>query len=136
MNHGFLAASYWAEGIPRETVERAIAGCPSFGRHPLRENGRQMGFARLTTDRATLAYLADPFVLDVLDLYRGRGLGKWLVDTMLTHPDLQGLRVWMFVTRHAHGLYRQYGFTPLPATKRNMVGRNPAVYKKRQAGVG
>ena len=133
MIHGFLAASYWAEGIPRETVERAIAGCLPFGLYDLRagQGGRQIGFARLITDRATFAYLADVFVLDA---YRGRGLGKWLVETMLAHPDLQGLRTWMLATRDAHGLYRQYGFTPLPAPERYMVKRNPHVYTGNRTG--
>ncbi|HEX2183426.1 MAG TPA: GNAT family N-acetyltransferase [Rubrobacteraceae bacterium] len=105
--HGYLTASYWAAGIPRETVARSIAHSLPFG---LYHGARQVGFARAITDRATFAYLADVFVLEE---HRGRELGKWLVEVILSHPDLQGLRRWMLATRDAHDLYRRYGFAGL-----------------------
>jgi GNAT superfamily N-acetyltransferase len=102
--HAFLRDSYWAKGVPREVVERSVANSLCFG---LYRGGEQVGFARVTSDRATFAYLADVFVLEE---HRGRGLGKWLVETVLSHPELQGLRRWMLATADAHDLYRGYGF--------------------------
>ena len=93
--HGYLTRSYWAAGIPRETVARAIAHSLPFG---LYHGERQVGFARAITDRATYAYLGDVFVLDE---YQGGGLGKWLMACIVAHPDLQGLRRWSLVTRDA-----------------------------------
>ena len=112
--HEFLAASYWAKGIPRETVDRSIEGALCFG---LYEGDRQVGFARVITDRATFAYLADVFVVDS---HRGRGLAAWLMETILAHPDLQGLRRWMLLTRDAHPLYRKVGYTELAHPERVM----------------
>ncbi len=110
--HGFLTRSYWAEGVARETVVRSIAGSLAFGLYLDGPAGaaRQVGFARVITDRATFAYLADVFVLEE---ERGRGLAAFLMAAILAHPDLQGLRRWSLVTRDAHGLYRKFGFTPL-----------------------
>jgi GNAT superfamily N-acetyltransferase len=105
--HAFLTESYWSPGIGRETVERAIAGSMSFSL--LAPDGTQAGFARVITDRATYAYLADVFVLEP---HRGRGLGVWLVETVLAHPELQGLRRWALATGDAHGLYARFGFGP------------------------
>jgi GNAT superfamily N-acetyltransferase len=105
--HGYLTRSYWAAGIPQETVRRSIDGSLVFG---LYHDAQQIGFARVITDRATFAYLADVFVLES---YRGQGLGTWLVATIIAHPELQGLRRWLLATRDAHGLYRLVGFTPL-----------------------
>ncbi|MCF8178596.1 MAG: GNAT family N-acetyltransferase [Sulfuritalea sp.] len=122
--HGFLVESYWAKGIPRPIVERAVANSLCCG---LYQESRQIGFARAVTDRATFAYLADVFVLDA---YRGRGLGKWLVSCMLAHPDLQGLRRLLLVTADAHGLYRQQGFTALPAPDRFMEIHAPDIYRQ------
>ena len=105
--HDFLAReSYWAQGIPRETVARAIRHSISFGVY---HDGAQVGFARVVSDRATYAYLADVFILTA---HRGRGLSKWLVAAILAHPELQNLRRWALATRDAHGLYRQFGFAP------------------------
>ena len=126
--HGFLAASYWARGIPFEVVERSIRHSLCFG---LYEGAAQLGFARVITDRATFAYLADVFVVDS---HRGRGLGKLLMDAVVAHPELQGLRRWMLATRDAHGLYAQYGFTALPAPERFMQRHDPEVYA--QGGLG
>jgi GNAT superfamily N-acetyltransferase len=102
--HGFLTRSYWAAGIARDTVERSVRHSICFGAY---EAGRQVGFARVVSDRATYAYVADVFVLES---HRGRGVGKRLMDGVVSHPDLQGLRRWNLFTRDAHGLYRQYGF--------------------------
>jgi GNAT superfamily N-acetyltransferase len=103
----YLAHSYWAEGIPLDVVERAVKGSLSFGVY---EDARQVGFARVVTDAATFAYLADVFVLES---HRGRGLARWLMEVIMSHPDLQGLRRFSLATRDAHGLYEKFGFTPL-----------------------
>jgi GNAT superfamily N-acetyltransferase len=102
--HGFLAQAYWARGIPRPVVERAVRHSLCFGAY---EAGRQVGFARVVSDRATYAYVSDVFVLPS---HRGRGVGKRLMAAIMGHPELQGLRRWNLFTRDAHGLYRQYGF--------------------------
>ncbi len=102
--HAFLASSYWARGIPRETLDRAIDNALCFGVY---DGDRQVGFARVVTDCATFAYLADVFVIES---HRGRGLSKWLLEAILGHPQLQGLRRWSLATRDAHGLYEQFGF--------------------------
>ena len=122
--HEFLADSYWAKGIPRETVDRSIEGALCFG---LYQNDRQVGFARVITDRATFAYLADVFVLES---HRGRGLAAWLMETILAHPDLQGLRRWMLLTRDAHPLYRKVGFTELAHPERVMERVDAGVYER------
>ena len=119
--HGFLTTSYWSPGVSREVVERSIAHSLVFGVY--REDGiapGQVGFARVVTDRTTFAYLADVFVLDA---ERGSGLGQWLVETVTSHPELQGLRRWMLATSDAHGLYAQYGFTALASPDRIMEWR-------------
>jgi GNAT superfamily N-acetyltransferase len=118
--HGYLAGeSYWAPGIPREVVRRSIAHALPFG---LYAPAGQVGFARVVTDRATFAYLGDVFVLPA---HRGRGLGVWLVSTVLAHPDLQGLRRWHLATRDAHGLYARFGFTACdPAVSMDRVARS------------
>lgn len=102
--HGFLASSYWATGIPREVVERAIRHSLCIGAF---EGDHQIGFARVITDYATYAYVSDVFVLPS---HRGRGVGKRVMAAIRAHPDLQGLRRWTLSTRDAHGLYRQFGF--------------------------
>ncbi|HXX28843.1 MAG TPA: GNAT family N-acetyltransferase [Terriglobales bacterium] len=104
--HGFLGESYWAKGIPREMVARSIANSLCFGVY---SDGRQVAFARVISDFATYAYVADVFVLMP---FRGRGLGKWMMESILQHPRLQQLRRWSLVTEDAHGLYAQFGFTP------------------------
>ena len=97
--------SYWATNIPREIVETSIKNSLCFG---LYQNGIQIGFARLITDKATFAYLADVFILEE---HRGQGLSKWLMEVIQAHPELQSLRRWMLGTRDAHGLYEQFGWT-------------------------
>jgi N-acetylglutamate synthase-like GNAT family acetyltransferase len=120
--HGFLARSYWAEGIPRETVARAIENSLCFGVY---NDGEQVGFARVISDFATYAYLADVFILEP---YRERGLGKELIATVMAHPELQGLRRWSLGTRDAHGLYAQFGFTALDNPSRMMEIADSEVY--------
>lgn len=122
--HAYLTQSYWSPGIPRETVARAIANSLCFG---LYHQGSQVGFARMVTDRATFAYLADVYVLEA---HRGKGLAKWLMAEIMAHPDLQGLRRMMLATRDAHALYAQYGFTPLKAPDRMMEKHVPDVYQQ------
>ncbi|MES1936829.1 GNAT family N-acetyltransferase [Salinisphaera hydrothermalis] len=112
--HGFLAEdSYWARGIPRAVVERAIDHSLCFGVY--HQGAAMVGFARVVTDRATFAWLADLFILEG---YRGQGLSKALMQHVVDHADLQGLRRLMLVTSDAHGLYRQFGFKGLSDTER------------------
>jgi GNAT superfamily N-acetyltransferase len=122
--HEFLAKSYWARGIPRETVARGIAHSLPFS---LFLEDRQVGFARVVTDRATFAYLADVFVIDE---QRGRGLGAWLVETVLAHPELQGLRRWLLATRDAHALYRKFGFTDVADPSTLLTRHDPDIYTR------
>lgn len=102
--HRFLSTSYWAPDVPRAVVDRSIDDSMPFG---LYEGAAQVGFARVITDRATFAYLADVFVLES---HRGRGLALWLMQTIRAHPQLQDLRRWTLFTRDAHPLYRKVGF--------------------------
>ncbi|HET6176545.1 MAG TPA: GNAT family N-acetyltransferase [Candidatus Sulfotelmatobacter sp.] len=113
--HGFLTNSYWAKGIPRERVALSIEHSLCFGVYD--GSGAQVGFARVITDFATYAYIADVFVLDS---HRGRGLGKDLMKAIMEHPALQGFRRWSLSTRDAHTLYAQFGFTPLKFPDRYM----------------
>jgi GNAT superfamily N-acetyltransferase len=122
--HRFLTNSYWANGIPREVVERSIQNSLVFG---LFDGNTQIGFARVITDLATFAYIGDVFVLDA---YRGRGLGKWMMECIEQHPSLQGLRRWSLVTRDAHGLYARCGFIPLKKPENWMERHNPSVYDR------
>jgi GNAT superfamily N-acetyltransferase len=130
--HRFLSEhSYWARGIPRDVVSRSIAnslcfGVFALGKGVLNPPRLQVGFARVITDRATFAYLADVFVLPE---HRGQGLSKRLMEAVLAHPDLQGLRRWMLATADAHELYRRYGFTALSQPDPLMQRHNPDVYK-------
>jgi GNAT superfamily N-acetyltransferase len=125
--HGFLTGSYWAEGIPRETVARSIRHSICFGAF---DGDRQVGFARVISDRATFAYVADVFVLDS---HRGRGIGKRIMAAVTSHPELQNLRLWTLFTRDAHGLYRQVGFREARHPDRLMERRQPQPYR---AGAG
>ena len=118
----FLASTYWARGIPPEIVERSIDNALCFA---LLDGDRQIGFARVISDYATFAYLGDVFVLPE---FRGRGLAKWLMECVVNHPGLQSMRRWMLATRDAHGLYSQYGFTPLARPDIFMELHDPDVY--------
>jgi GNAT superfamily N-acetyltransferase len=121
--HTFLSRAYWCQGIPRETLQRAIQNSLCFG---IYVQGQQLGFARVITDRATFAYLADVFVVET---HRGRGLSKWMMEVIMAHPDLQGLRRWSLGTLDAHGLYRKYGFAPPRFPDRLMEIYDPDIYK-------
>ena len=129
MVHGFLTRSYWAAGIPLETVRRAIQHSLAFG---LYHGNEQIGFARIISDRATFAYLCDVFVLET---WRGQGLGTWLMAVVAAYPALQGLRRWSLVTRDAHGLYRPVGFTPLARPETFMERHDATVYQRGQEGL-
>jgi GNAT superfamily N-acetyltransferase len=122
--HGYLAGSYWAKDIPLEVVRRSIEHSLNFS---LLHAGRQVGFSRVITDYATFAYVGDVFVLEE---HRGRGLSKWMMEVMVAHPDLQGFRRWVLLTRDAHGLYAQYGFRALAAPERYMERWVPEVYRR------
>ncbi len=121
--HGFLSReSYWALNIPEEVVRRSIEGSLCFGVY---HQGRQVGFARLITDFATVAYLGDVFIVKE---HRGRGLSKWLVACITTLPELAGLRRWVLVTQDAHTLYEGVGFKSLAQPGNYMERRRPNPY--------
>ena len=123
--HRYLSEeSYWAQNIPREVVARSIAHSLCFS---VLHEKNQIGFARITTDRATVAYLGDVFILPS---HRGKGLSTWLMECISSHPALQGLRRWMLATSDAHGLYAQFGFTPIKAPERWMEKHDPQVYAR------
>jgi GNAT superfamily N-acetyltransferase len=125
--HDFLSNdSYWAAGRPLEVVRGSLANSLCFG---LYERGQQVGFARVVTDQATFAWLCDVFVLEP---YRGRGLSRWLIECVMGHPALGGLRRFLLATRDAHGLYERYGFTPLADPTRFMEVFRPDVYRVNQ----
>jgi GNAT superfamily N-acetyltransferase len=111
--------SYWAGGIPAETLHRAIENSMCFG---IYQGHTQAGFARVVSDKATFAFICDVFVLPE---YRRQGLSKWLMQTIVEHPDLQGLRRWSLATADAHGLYSQFGFTPVNRPDRWMEKFKP-----------
>jgi GNAT superfamily N-acetyltransferase len=127
--HYLSEESYWAKDVPRTVVEKSIDNSMCFGLYYNNGQTFQVGFARLITDKATFAWLADVFILPA---YRGKGLSKWLMQTIIEHPELQGLRRWLLGTKDAHGLYEQFGWTPLTeeTKKRFMQRHNPEVYKK------
>jgi GNAT superfamily N-acetyltransferase len=124
--HGFLSTSYWSPNIPMEIVKRAAENCLVFG---IYKNDKQVGYARIISDYATFAYLADVFILES---ERGKGLSKWLMESIMQVPDLQGLRRWMLATRDAHGLYAQFGFTPLDNLDMMMQIARPHIYLEMQ----
>ena len=138
--HGFLTNCYWSKGIPREVVQRSIEHSLCFGIYdeggekspllakPARNGAPQIGFARVVSDFASVAYLGDVFVLES---HRGRGLSKWMMECIVQHPALQGLRRWILLTRDAHGLYSQFGFTPVKSPERYMELHDPDVYERR-----
>jgi GNAT superfamily N-acetyltransferase len=124
----FLAGSYWAEGVPLDVVARSVANSLNLG---LYHTGGQVGFTRVVTDRATFAWVGDVFVLPG---HRGRGLAHWMMETMLAHPDLAGLRRFMLATSDAHGVYADCGFAPLADPGRFMeIARAPGdLYQETQ----
>lgn len=126
--HAFLTRAYWCEGIPRDIVERAVRQSLSFG---LFDGAAQVGLARVVTDYATFAYLCDVYVLES---HRGQGLGKWLIECVMAHPQLQGLRRFNLATRDAHELYAQFGFQPLAKPEAHMERHKPDIYKAGATG--
>ena len=112
--HVFLSGSYWAEGVPRDVVARSVANSLNLG---LYREGDQVGLTRAVTDRATFVWVADVFVLPE---HRGRGLAHWMIETLIAHPDLAGMRRFMLATADAHRVYADCGFTPLAAPGRFM----------------
>jgi N-acetylglutamate synthase-like GNAT family acetyltransferase len=121
--HSFLSRSYWAQGIPRAIVEQSIANALCFGVY---HQDVQIGFARVISDYTTFAYISDVFILEN---HRNQGLSKWLVQCMLEHPDVQGLRRWLLVTLDAQGLYQQFGFRPLQHPETFMEIHDLDMYK-------
>ncbi|HEY2971730.1 MAG TPA: GNAT family N-acetyltransferase [Pyrinomonadaceae bacterium] len=118
--HDFISnQSYWAQGRPIETMQRALDNSLNFG---LYKNDQQTGFARVVTDYATFAWLADVFVLPE---HRGKGLSKWLMEVIILHSELQGFRRWVLATKDAHSLYARYGFIPLYRPERWMERPDP-----------
>jgi GNAT superfamily N-acetyltransferase len=122
--HAYLTRSYWAEGIAKETLAKAVAGSLCFS---LFDDGAQVGFARVVTDRATFAYLCDVYVLED---HRRQGLGKWLVEELMSHPDLQGLRRFVLVTKDAQRLYQQFSFEAPERSGHYMEIFRPDIYKR------
>ena len=121
--HGFISNSYWAKDIPLNTMEKAIKNSLCFG--VFTESGTQVAFARMVTDSATFAYLADVFVIKE---HRGKGLSKLLMEIIIAHPNLQGIRRMALATSDAHGLYEQFGFKPLSSPELFMELHLPDVY--------
>jgi len=122
--HGYLSRSYWAEGIPRATVERSVANSFCVGAF---DGDAQIGFARLITDRATFAYLADVFVLEE---HRGQGVARAMLEALDAHPELQGLRRWALFTRDMQPLYAKLGWEAYPHPDRLMVRDIPDIYTR------
>ncbi len=121
--HAYLSRAYWCEGIPMATLQRAIEHSLCIALHA--DGVGQVGFARVVTDRASFAYLCDVYVLED---HRGRGLADWMLQSLLAHPDLQGLRRFMLFTRDAHPLYARHGFKALATPERGMEIVRPGIY--------
>lgn len=119
--YAYLSRSYWAAGRPKEVVQRSLENSLCFG---LFDHERQIGLARVITDYAVLAHLCDVFVLEE---YQHKGLGKWLLSVVMSHPDLQGIVKWSLATRDAHGFYRQFGFRELKSPAMQMEYIRPTM---------
>ncbi|HEY9174681.1 MAG TPA: GNAT family N-acetyltransferase [Verrucomicrobiae bacterium] len=126
--HAFLSRAYWCVGIPRETVARALRHSLCFG---LYDGSAQVGLARVITDHATFAYLCDVYVLES---HRGRGLGKWLIECVMAHPSIPGLRRFNLATQDAHSLYARHGFKPLRHPENHLELHQPDIYKTPASG--
>lgn len=122
--HSYISRSYWAKNIPLNTMETAINNSLCFG--VFTESGDQVAFARMVTDTATFAYLADVFVLEE---HRGKGISKWIMKNIIEHPKLQGIRRMALATSDAHALYEQFGFKALNSPESFMELHQPEVYK-------
>jgi GNAT superfamily N-acetyltransferase len=129
--HAWLhSEAYWCKGLPREVFDRSVKNSICFG--VLTQAGEQAAFARVVSDQATFAYLCDVFVFPQ---FRGRGLSKAMMDAIIAHPRLQGLRRAMLATSDAHGLYALYGFQPLASPERLMEKTDPRVYERRETQI-
>ena len=124
--HGFLCKSYWAEDIPLEIVQKSIDNSLCFGVY---NGNNQVGFARVITDYTAFAYLADVFIIES---ERGKGLSKWLMECILAHSELQGLRNFCLMTNDAHSLYERYGFKNIPKPENFMAKKIEGIYKKKK----
>jgi GNAT superfamily N-acetyltransferase len=124
--HAYLRRAYWSEEIPIDVVERAVRGSLCIAAYD--SNGAQVGLARFISDYATFAYVCDVYVLEE---HRGHGLSKAMMAMATSHPKLQGLRRWTLVTNDAHGLYKQFGFTPIANQERFMERIVPNIYKRK-----
>jgi N-acetylglutamate synthase-like GNAT family acetyltransferase len=124
MIHQFISQNYWAKNIPHQTLSKAISNSLVFSVYT--DTGKQVGFARVITDKATFAYLGDVFILDS---YRGLGLSKFLMETLVSHSDLQGLRRFMLATSDVHGLYSSYGFQSVENPEILMKIWQPSIYE-------
>jgi GNAT superfamily N-acetyltransferase len=122
--HQFLDTSYWAAGRSVETIRRSIENSIPFG---IYKGNEQVGFARVITDYATFAWIADVFVVEE---HRGKGLSKWLMEVIITHPELQGFRRWVLATKDAHELYRRFGFHELKLPERWMERHDPITQER------
>jgi len=125
--YDFIAGrSYWAKDMPRTTFARSVKGAVCFGVY---HDEQMIGFARVITDGATIAYLGDVYIDEA---WRGRNLSKWLMRCIDSHPDLQGMRRWILVTSDAHSLYEQFGYSLLDNPDRYMERVIPNIYQKKQ----
>lgn len=122
--HAYLSRAYWSPGVPLEIVERAVRNSLCIGAYDAA--GAQVGLVRLISDQATFCYVGDVYVLEE---HRGHGLSKAMMRMATDHPRLQGLRRWSLVTADAHGLYRQFGFTPVAQPERHMERLNADIYR-------
>lgn len=123
--HQFLSTkAYWCLNIPKEKVHTSIQNSLCFGVY---HHEKQIGFAKVITDFSTIAYLGDVYILEE---YRGNGLSKWLIETIMSYPDLQGLRRWILLTSDAHGLYRQFGWTDIADPSKWMEVHTKNIYSK------
>lgn len=122
IHHFLCEEAYWSKGIPYEKVVTAAENSLNFG---LFHQDRQIGYARVISDFATIAYLGDVYVLPA---FRGQGLSKWLMETIMQHPRLQGLRRWILLTGDAHGLYRQFGWKEISSPEKWMELHDKGVY--------
>ncbi|MQM40153.1 hypothetical protein KBTX_04199 [wastewater metagenome] len=129
--HYLTEESYWALGMPRNVFEKSLEHSLCFGLFagdPSKEQAEQIGFARVISDHATFAYLADVFILEA---YRGRGLSKWMMAVILDHPELRNLRRFMLATQDAHTLYERFGFGPLATPEKMMeISKGKSVYER------
>ena len=125
--HAYLSRAYWSPGLPLEVLERALRSSLCIGAYD--RAGAQVGVVRLVSDYATYCYVCDVYVLEE---HRGQGLSKAMLGMAMDHPLLQGLRRWSLVTADAHGLYRQFGFTPVAQPERHMERLNPEIYRSKR----